>query len=149
MEMEMWHVLFWAALTVLLIAAEIATVQLVAVWFAAGSLAAFVSSLFGLDFYWQVIVFIAGSVLLLIATRPIVRRIAKGKQIHTNADSVVGQECVVKEEINNLAGTGRVYANGLFWTARNAEGDQVIPEGEVCEVTEIQGVKLLVRKKAE
>lgn len=52
MEMEMWHVLFWAALTVLLIAAEIATVQLVAVWFAAGSLAAFVSSLFGLDFYW-------------------------------------------------------------------------------------------------
>ena len=34
--MEIWEILFWAALSVVLIIAEIVTVELVAVWFAGG-----------------------------------------------------------------------------------------------------------------
>lgn len=142
--MELWHVLFWSALTILLIAAEISTVQLVAVWFAAGSLAAFISSLFGVPFYAQVIIFILGSVFLLLVTRPIVRKMLRGKRARTNADSVIGQECVVKEQIDNRAATGRVKVNGLFWTARSEDPSVVIPVDAVCVIKEIQGVKLIV-----
>lgn len=143
--MELWHVLFWAILTVLLIVAEIATVQLVAVWFAVGGLVAFISSLFAVPFYIQVILFIAGSVILLFATRPIVHRLLRNSKIvRTNADRVVGQECVVREEIDNLRGTGRVYVDGLDWTARSAEDGVTFPVGATCIVKEIQGVKLIV-----
>lgn len=145
MHMELWHVLFWAALTVLLIATEISTVQMVAIWFAAGSLAAFTASFFGVPFYVQVIIFVAGSILLLAATRPIVRKMLKGKKTRTNADSVIGQECVVKEAIDNISDTGRVYVNGLYWAARSYDPEVKIPEQAVCVVQEIQGVKLIVK----
>ena len=56
--MEIWEVLFWAVLSVALIITEIATVQLVAVWFAAGGIAAFISSLFTVPFWAQLIIFI-------------------------------------------------------------------------------------------
>lgn len=144
--MELWHVLFWAILTVLLIVAEIATVQLVAVWFAVGGLAAFIASFFGVPFYIQVILFIVGSVVLLLATRPIVRRLLRGsKLVHTNADRVLGQECVVREEIDNLRVTGRVFADGLDWTARSADDGVTFPIGAKCVIQEIQGVKLIVQ----
>ena len=143
--MELWQVIFWAVITVLLIGAEIATVQLVAVWFAAGGLAAFVSSFFGIDFWIQILIFIAGSVLLLLATRPLVRKFLHGKLEPTNADSLIGKECVIREDVDNVAGTGRAYVEGLTWTARNADGDEPIPSGTTCSIVEIQGVKLMVR----
>lgn len=143
--MVLWHVIFWAVLTVLLIASEIATVQLVAIWFGAGSLAAFVSSFFGIPFYIQVIIFIAGSILLLLLTRPLVRRFLHSKKVHTNADSVIGRECVVKESIDNVAGSGRVYVDGLTWSARSVDDKVTFSEGQACIVTEIQGVKLIVK----
>ena len=49
-SMVLWQVLFWAVITIALIIFEFSTVQLVAVWFAAGGLAAFISSFFGLSF---------------------------------------------------------------------------------------------------
>lgn len=143
--MILWHVIFWAVLTVILIASEIATVQLVAIWFAAGSLAAFVSSFFGIPFYVQVIIFIAGSILLLLLTRPLVRRFIHDKKVRTNADRVIGKECVVKEPIDNINGSGRVYVDGLTWTARSSDDTVTYPEGTTCVVTEIQGVKLIVK----
>ena len=142
--MEIWQVLLWAILTVVLIAGEIATVQLVAVWFAAGSLAAFIVSLFGVSFPVQLVIFVAGSVALLAATRPIVKKIMTNRRVRTNADQVVGKECVVREEIDNIRGAGRVYVDGLTWTARNAASDEPIPVDTTCIVREIQGVKLMV-----
>ena len=87
----LWQVVFWAVLTILLVIVEIVTVQLVAVWFAAGSLAAFISSLFQIDFLVQIVIFIIISVILLAATRPVVKKILKGKKVHTNADRDTAQ----------------------------------------------------------
>lgn len=147
--MVLWNVIFWAVLIVLLICAEIGTTQLVAVWFAAGGIIAFIASLFGAPFYVQIIFFILGSILLLVCTRPIVRRFLRNtKKVATNSDRVVGQECVVQEEINNALGTGRVRADGMDWTARSADDQVVCAVGTVCTVQEIQGVKLIVRPGA-
>ena len=143
--MEIWHLILWAVLTVVLIVVELVTVELVAVWFAAGSLASCITTLAGGSLWVQLIVFLAVSVLLLIATRPIVRSILKNRTpVATNADSLIGTVCVVKETINNVEDTGRVFADGLMWTARSADGT-VIPAETHCIVESIAGVKLIVR----
>lgn len=146
--MEITHILFWAILTVVLICAEISTVQLIAVWFAAGSLAAFIASFFGISFYWQLIIFIVVSILLLILTRRLVKKYTKGKRVATNADSIIGMNGIVTERIDNLHNSGRIRVNGLDWTARAADDAQTFEVDDICVVVEIQGVKAIVKPVA-
>lgn len=144
----MWNIIFWAVLTVVLIVAEIATVQLVSVWFAAGGLCAFIASLCGLPIGWQLAIFVAVSFILLFATRPIVKKLV-GKKVKTNIDAVINCECVVHEDIDNLHSTGRVMLEGQDWAARNIDGNETIEKGETCVVCEVHGVTLFVRKKVK
>ena len=78
--MEIWQLILWAAMTVILIIVEIATIQLVAVWFAAGSFAAFIAALFAAPLWVQLVVFIVVSILLLLATRPFVRSLLQNRK---------------------------------------------------------------------
>ncbi|WMJ21888.1 NfeD family protein [Paludicola sp. MB14-C6] len=146
--MVIWHIIFWAVLTIALVCAEIGTVQMIAIWFGAGSLAAFVSAFFGISFQLQIIIFITVSIILLILTRPIVKKYTKGKHIATNADSIIGKTCVVIEKIDNLRNTGRVHVNGLDWTARAQEDTDTFEVDSVCVVVDIQGVKAIVKPVA-
>ncbi|MEG0691777.1 MAG: NfeD family protein [Oscillospiraceae bacterium] len=144
--MVLWHIIFWAVLTVILIGSEIATVQLISVWFGAGSLIAFISSFFAIEFYVQVIIFIAVSIVLLLSTRPFVKKfLNSSNHIKTNSDSIVGKECIVKEEVNSHAGTGRVFADGLTWAAKSAFPEKILKENETCIITDIQGVTLIIK----
>ena len=62
---------FWTALTMIFVVIEFATVQLVTIWFALGSIAAlFVCSLRA-PLYLQIIVFLAASTLFMLLTRPL------------------------------------------------------------------------------
>lgn len=142
--MELWHVILWAIVTIILVISEIGSVQLIAVWFAAGSLAAFIASLFGVDFTAQIIIFIVSSVLLLILTRPFVKKFIKPKLIPTNADSIIGQTGVVTEQINNLNSTGRIFVNNLSWMAQSFD-NSILEVDQKCEIVEIQGVKAIVK----
>lgn len=135
----------WLALLVLFIITEVATVQLTTVWFAGGALIAMLLAAFGVkSIILQVIVFLAVSVILLIATRPLVKKHINKKSQPTNADRNIGQQAVVTEEINNLEGRGAAKINGTEWTARSENGD-IIPTGTTVTVTKIDGVKLIVR----
>lgn len=135
----------WLALLVLFIITEVATVQLTTVWFAGGALIAMLLAAFGVkSITLQVIVFLAVSVILLIATRPLVKKHINKKSQPTNADRNIGQQAVVTEEINNLEGRGAAKINGTEWTARSENGD-IIPTGTTVTVTKIDGVKLIVR----
>ncbi len=142
--MDIWQVLLWAGISIVLILAEIGTVQLVAIWFGTGSLVAFVTALFGIDFRVQIITFIVTSIILLILTRPLVKKLLKTKKVATNADTIIGQKCIVTEKINNLHSTGRVFVNGLSWTARALEDNSVYDVDEMCRVVKIEGVKAIV-----
>lgn len=142
--MVLWQVIFWAALTVVLVIAEVTTVQFISVWFAAGALVAFVTSLFGMEFYLQVILFVAVSIVLLLATRPVVRKFLNRNHIKTNADSLIGKECIVLQEVNNIKSTGRVKVSGLDWAAKSQNIEDVFEPDTVCIIREIQGVTLVI-----
>lgn len=69
------------------------------------------------------------------------------KQKKTNIDRLIGQTAIVKETINNKKEQGVVRINGMDWTARAEEIDEVILKGKPVEILDIQGIKLIVRKK--
>jgi membrane protein implicated in regulation of membrane protease activity len=126
--------------------AEAATVGLVAVWFAAGALAAAIPAAFGAPLWVQIAVFTAISLLSFAFTRPIALEVLKVKKTSTNADRVIGMTAVVTEEISNLQGTGRVQVNGQVWSARTLD-EATAAAGEHVVVRQIVGVTLLVERE--
>lgn len=137
--------IFWMIVLVVLLVTEALTMGLTTIWFAGGALLALILALCNVSFQMQIIVFIVVSFILLYFTRPLAVTFFNKKTEKTNLDSIVGEEVVVEEEIDNLRGEGRVNFKGMEWSARSAFGEK-IEAGEVVRVKEIQGVKLIVEK---
>ena len=133
----------WVGLLILFLVLEGSTVALVSLWFAVGSLAAIVAALLGASFGVQAGIFLVVSGVLLALLRPFLRKYIAPSIQKTNADSLVGRECPVTEDIQNLQSQGQVKVNGMVWSARSTDG-QSIPKGTVVRIDRIEGVKLLV-----
>ena len=84
----------------------------------------------------------------LILTRPLVRKYVNGRITPTNADMVIGKDAVVTEAIDNLHARGAVLLDGKTWTARMDREDESAESGETVRVLRIEGVKLIVEKRA-
>ena len=118
---------------------------LTTVWFAGGALAAFFVAKAGLSVNAQLSVFVLVSFVLLIFTRPWALQHVNRHTVKTNADSLVGKQARVTEEVNNLLGTGTAVIGGQEWTARTEDPDSVCSVGSKVEICAIQGVKLIVK----
>lgn len=138
-----WAAILWLVLTVAFLIAEAATVTVISLWFAAGSLAAMATALLGGGIWLQVGVFLAVSAIALTALRPLVRKYLTPKLTATNIDSVIGSVGIVTISIDNISAAGQVKLNGMEWTARSSSGD-VIPAGTQVTVNRIEGVKVFV-----
>ena len=139
--------LFWLISMIALFVVEAATVNLVTIWFAFGALGALVTSLLGGDLWLQIVIFIAVTILTLIPTRKLAKKyFSKSHHQATNSDIVIGKDCVVVEDIDNLLSAGAVKCMGKEWTARSENGEK-IAAGETVTATAIEGVKLIVRPK--
>ena len=137
--------IIWLVIAVVMGVTEACTVQLVSVWFAIGSAAACITSLFTDQIYIQVIVFVVVTAIALAVTRPLVKKLKRKRPEATNADRYIGKSAVVVEAINNDHAKGLVKVDNEKWTARSADG-QLIEPGDRVVVTAIEGVKLIVSK---
>lgn len=133
----------WLVLMVVFLAVEAATVTMVSLWFAAGSLVALVASLLHAQVWLQVTLFLAVSALLLAALRPMARKHFTPKLSKTNVDAIVGSRGYVTADIDNISATGTVKLGAMEWTARSTTGS-VIPMGALVQVDKIEGVKAFV-----
>ena len=133
----------WFVLLVVFAIVEAATVGLASIWFAAGALAAMIASLLHAPLWLQIALFLAVSFVTLLLARPLARKLLAPGYQPTNADRILGQEAVVTETIDNLAGRGLVSVGGSVWTAR-AQDDQPIAAGTVVRILRIEGVKVFV-----
>ena len=133
----------WLALTVVFLAVEAATVTLVSLWFAAGSLAALVVCLIGGPLWLQILVCLAVSAAALALLRPLARKYLKPKLTATNVDSIIGSQGYVTSAIDNLTATGQVKLGGMYWSARSTSGAP-LAEGTLVQVDRIEGVKVFV-----
>ena len=139
--------IFWLILFVILLVIEILTMGLTTVWFAGGALVAFILAFVGFGLPVQIIVFLVVSIGLLVLTRPIAMKFFNQERQKTNAESLIGQKAVVLETIDTLHGTGRAEVNGMEWSAKTDDTDEIISPGEVVVIEGIQGVKLIVKKE--
>lgn len=138
-----WAAIIWLVLMIVFLAAEASTVTLVSLWFAAGALAAMVVSILNGAVWLQTVVFLAVSVVLLTALRPLVRKYVTPKLTATNVDAVIGTTGPVCVAVDNIAAQGQVKLGGMVWTARSTTGAP-IPEGTLVKVDKIEGVKVFV-----
>jgi membrane protein implicated in regulation of membrane protease activity len=88
-------------------------------------------------------------VLLLVATRPVAVKYFNGDRQKTNAESLIGQQALVLEDIDTLHAAGRVEVNGQEWSARTEEANGFIPKDKVVKIEGIRGVKLIVKAKED
>ena len=136
----------WIGLIVLFVIIEAATVQLVTIWFAIGSVAGLIACAAGLEIWIQFLIFAVVSAVALAVTRPFVKKFTKGRKQPTNADRYIGQEATVTEKISNELSTGAVRIGGLVWTARTVDNSEA-EEGERVTVEAIEGARLLVKRR--
>ena len=144
MQME----ILWLILLIVFAIVEGVTVSLVSVWFIGGAAASLVASLCGAQVWLQMVLFFGVSIALLLCLRPVSKRLLKQKKVATNADSNIGKEAVVTEEIDNLRGRGAVKIAGVEWSARSEDG-AVVEKGAVVRIRRIEGVKVCVQRAQE
>ena len=137
----------WLAVAIVLLVVEIITLGLTTIWFAGGALVACVAAALQADFLVQMMLFLVVSVVMLFFPRPVAMRYMNKNRTKTNSESLVGKEAVVLQEINKLKASGQVQLNGIEWTARAENMEDVIEKGAIVCIKKIEGVKLIVTRK--
>lgn len=136
-------IIFWLIAFLIFVIAEAATVGLVSVWFAIGSVAAIVAVLLKASIWVQVACFIAVSGITMAVSRPLAKKYLTPKHKPTNADRFIGMVGVVTQRIDNIEEAGEVRIGGSLWRARSESG-AVIELGEKVKSLRIEGLKLIV-----
>lgn len=136
--------IYWLIAVGVFLVLEILTLGLTTIWFAGGSVVAFVAGILGAPLWVQIVLFLLVSIVLLIFTRPIAEKHLNNSRTKTNIDELVGKHGKVIEEIDNFNQTGKVMLNGMEWMARSNHADVKIPVGEKVEVREVKGAHVLV-----
>lgn len=145
----MEQIMFWLVLLIVFLGIEVATLGLATIWFAAGALTAIIAAVLNAPVAIQIALFFLVSLLLLFFTRPVAVKYFNKDRIRTNAESLVGRQAIVIEDIDNLESAGRVTVNGQEWSARSADDRVKIPQGIVVTILAINGVKLIVREEQQ
>ena len=135
----------WVAVIIIGVAVEAFSLDLSAIWFAVGGVAALIAASIGLEMSAQLVIFVLFSAVLLLLVRPFCRRFLKTKKEATNADRIIGQSAIVTEGMDNIRETGAVRISGNIWTALSAD-DSLVPQGAMVEILEIRGVKVIVKR---
>ena len=134
----------WVAVTIICVVIESLTLALTTIWFGISAFVLVFLAFTPLPFVAQVFIFVALALVLLIFTRPVVKKKLSQKQIATNYERVIGQIAVVTKKITALD-KGAVKINGMEWTAAVKE-DITLEQGSKCIIEEIAGVTAYVKE---
>lgn len=137
----------WLAVIVITAVIEIITVGLTSIWISGGALAALIVCLCGGHPGLQIAVFFVVTFILLYFTRPWAKKYLESRKVATNYEECIGKEVRVIEEVDNRKESGKVLYNGMEWTARSAEDQEVFAVDEQAIVSEIRGVKMILKRK--
>lgn len=139
----MWQ--YWLIASGIFFVGEIITVGFLLFWFGVAGLITMVVSFFTSNIIIQSVVFLVTSVILILSTKPFVKKFVNKETIVTNVNSLIGKKAIVIKEINNLQGTGQIKISGEIWSAQN-ESDSIISENQEVEIIKVEGVKLIVKQ---
>lgn len=131
----------WLIATIVLVFIEATTFNLVSVWFAVGGAAALISCIFTDSLRVQSAIFVAVSILCLLALRPLAAKLRR-PLTPTNGDLNIGRTATVLTPVTDDA-PGRVRLDGVDWNAQAVPGAAFAP-GDKCRVSAIRSTTLIV-----
>lgn len=140
--MPVW--LIWLVLALMLAGAEALTGDMFLLMLSGGALAATGSSfLFDWPIWADGVVFLAVSVLLLVAVRPVLRRrLSSGAGLPEPAKALEGKAALVLDRVARHE--GQVKLDGEVWTARPLDDNDVYEPGDHVTVMRIDGATAVV-----
>lgn len=134
----------WLSIVVALAILEIATVNLVSIWFVVSGIIAMITSLFTDNIIIQASIFIIFGIIFMLLTKKIIKKIIPNKE-KTNLDRIIGMTGIVISKITKNK-SGEVKVDGKIWTAIS---NTTINENEPVKILEINSTKLKVEKIKE
>ena len=137
-------ILVWGIVLAVAVIFEIATVALVSIWFAFGSLLALIAACLKASLSVQIIIFVLGSLLTLLLTRPLASKMLHGQITKTNVDRLIGKKGVVTKSLTAYE-MGEVKLLNGTWRALSKTKDE-ITEGSQVKVLAIEGNHLIVEE---
>ena len=137
--------IFWLVLVIILIFVEVATVNLVSIWFVASGIVAMILSFFIEDIAIVSTIFAILGIVLLIITRPIVNKLKSKDNVKTNLDRIIGEDAIVTQDIVKNE-VGEVKVDGKRWSAISKN---ICLKGDIVKILRIDGVKLVVEKESD
>lgn len=147
-EQNIWQIIWFGLVLVFIIAEFITPTFSFFVWFAAGA------TVTGVLAYkdWvgpelQVVIFVIISAVLILATKPLQKKIMKQRDSSMDTkERIVGKRVQVIEEINNFKEAGKVYLEGSYWRARSYKDEEIYHSEDIVTVIDIDGIFLIVKK---
>lgn len=139
----MWQI--WLLLAGLFFIGEMITVGFLIFWLGIGALLAMIVSFFTTNIIIQTAVFVISSIILILATKPFVKKFVDVKKTNTNVFSIIGKKALVTKEIDPINAKGQIKVNSEIWSAESENGEK-IEEGSEVEIIRINGVKAIVKK---
>ncbi len=136
--------IIWFGVIVILIVIEIMTYNLVTIWFALAAIIALIMTVIGFNFAVQLVTFVIISVILLIVTRPLLKKLKVGKKLKTNYEAVINKEGIALDNFK-IGYNGNVKVEGLEWLAFSTSDD--ISKNERVIVKQVIGARIRVEKK--
>ena len=137
----MW--MFWLIAAGIFFIGEMITTGFLIFWLGIGSILALIVSLFTSNLFIQTAIFVISSILLILATKPLVDRFSKKDTVPTNVYTLSGKKGIVIETIDPKNGKGQIKVGGEIWSALCDE-NLIIPRDSEIEIIKIQGVKAYV-----
>ena len=135
-----WYTWFIAGLALLIV--ELCTTTMFLIWIACGAFLGGLAALVpGIPWWAPWVVFAVSSFALVLATRPLARRIRQTHNSASNVDALVGRTAIVLQTIDPAQNTGRVRVGSDEWRARCSV---VVPEGSTVSVSRVEGTTLIV-----
>ena len=135
-------IIVWIIVFLIGVIVESQTPQLVSIWFGIAAAIALVCAIADFSIYIQLIVFSTISVVLVVATRPLAKKLTNNTEVKTNADKLIGKigTILITIEPDNK---GIVKVDFQEWTAISFNG-KLIEENTKVVIKGIDGNKLIV-----
>ena len=139
----------WVVAGIAFAIAEVFTLGFVLLWFGVGAIAASLVALAGFSVTIQVVVFLAVSIVLTIASRTIFDAALlrnRTPQLKMGVDALPGQVGTVVEPSKGALAEGAVKVVGATWTAFPADGEEPLEVGDRVTVDRVEGSTIYVRR---
>ena len=144
MPTKVW--LIWLILAAIFIVAEMMTPGFFLLWFGIGALVAAILAYLRFNPIWQWTTFLVVSTVLLAFSRRFAEKFSAKQPPGIGANRLMGKEGIVKEEIDQVKGTGNVRVEKDDWRADSSNGEIIAAETKIV-VVRVEGTHLVVEKK--